>query len=124
MCVNYICFLYYSSQNVYSKVLLSSERHRFGPAELQFYTSFASFFIQVLASVVLVDWKRQQLSLFLVAAMLMNGAFFHFQSITEYALLEHIAPVTHRLVEANHVQCSLKLRQNTCYVICLVSPIP
>lgn len=38
----------YSLQNVYSKMLLSSERHKYGPAELQFYTSVASFVIQVI----------------------------------------------------------------------------
>lgn len=86
----------FSMQNVYSKVLLSSERHKYGPAELQFFTSFASFMIQILVSFVLVDWAKVQLSAMLVGAMLLNGAFFHFQSITEYALLEHITPVTHR----------------------------
>ena len=86
----------FSLQNVYSKVLLSSERHKYGPAELQFYTSFASFVIQIMASFFLIDWTKIQLSPILVGAMLLNGTFFHFQSITEYALLEHITPVTHR----------------------------
>jgi hypothetical protein len=86
----------FSLQNVYSKVLLSSERHKYGPAELQFFTSFASFVIQIMASFFLIDWSKIQLSPILVGAMLLNGAFFHFQSITEYALLEHITPVTHR----------------------------
>lgn len=94
-------------QNVYSKVLLSSERHKYGPAELQFYTSMASFFIQVMVSFFLVDWVKVKIynSLLLIAAMLMNGAFFHFQSITEYALLEHITPVTHSV--ANTVKRAL-----------------
>ena len=77
-------------------MLLSSDRHKYGPAELQFFTSTASFFIQIMASFVLIDWAKVQLSTLLVCAMLLNGAFFHFQSITEYALLEHITPVTHR----------------------------
>jgi hypothetical protein len=77
-------------------VLLSSERHKYGPAELQFFTSFASFVIQIMASFFLIDWAKIQLSPILVSAMLLNGAFFHFQSITEYALLEYITPVTHR----------------------------
>ncbi|KAI9564033.1 hypothetical protein GHT06_007771 [Daphnia sinensis] len=92
-------------QNVYSKVLLSSERHKYGPAELQFFTSFASFMIQIMVSFVLVDWAKVQLSAMLVGAMLLNGAFFHFQSITEYALLEHITPVTHSV--ANTVKRAL-----------------
>lgn len=86
----------FSLQNVYSKVLLSSERHKYGPAELQFFTSLASFVIQILTSFILIDWMNTQFSPVLIAAMLLNGAFFHFQSITEYALLEHITPVTHR----------------------------
>lgn len=49
-----------------------------------------------MASFVLIDWAKIQFSALLVCAMLFNGAFFHFQSITEYALLEHITPVTHR----------------------------
>lgn len=89
-------FSLFSLQNVYSKVLLSSERHKYGPAELQFFTSLASFVIQVMASFILIDWAKVQMSGLLVSAMLLNGAFFHFQSITEYALLEHITPVTHR----------------------------
>ena len=34
-------------QNVYSKVLMSNERHKYGPAELQFNTASASLMIQV-----------------------------------------------------------------------------
>ncbi|EFX88523.1 hypothetical protein DAPPUDRAFT_41071 [Daphnia pulex] len=92
-------------QNVYSKVLLSSDRHKYGPAELQFFTSFASFVIQIMASFFLIDWAKIMLSPILVGAMLLNGAFFHFQSITEYALLEHITPVTHSV--ANTVKRAL-----------------
>ena len=86
----------YSVQNVYSKVLLSSERHKYGPAELQFHTSIASLVIQLVASFALIDRTKLELSAYLVGAILVNGACFHFQSITEYALLEHITPVTHR----------------------------
>jgi len=82
-------------QNVYSKVLLSNERQRNGPAELQFNTSLASFVIQLIASFAFVDWATVELSSYMIGAILVNGMFFHFQSITEYALLEHITPVTH-----------------------------
>ena len=87
-----------SIQNVYSKVLLSNERQRNGPAELQFNTSLASFVIQLIASFAFVDWATVELSSYMIGAILVNGMFFHFQSITEYALLEHITPVTHRYV--------------------------
>jgi len=82
-------------QNVYSKVLLSSERQRNGPAELQFNTSLASFVIQLIVSFAFTNWAKVELSGYIVAAILLNGVFFHFQSITEYALLEHLTPVTH-----------------------------
>jgi len=82
-------------QNVYSKVLLSNERQRNGPAELQFNTSLASFVIQLIASFAFIDWASVELSSNMIGAILVNGVFFHFQSITEYALLEHITPVTH-----------------------------
>nr|CAG4638519.1 EOG090X07UV [Cyclestheria hislopi] len=82
-------------QNVYSKSLLSNEKLKYGPAELQFNTSVASLVIQIFASFFLVDWGSFQFSFFYIGVMMLNGMFFHFQSITEYALLEHITPVTH-----------------------------
>lgn len=51
------------------------------------------------------------MSALLVFAMLLNGAFFHFQSITEYALLEHITPVTHRY--PIHLKQSIKRLKQT-----------
>lgn len=83
---------------MYSKVLLSNERQKNGPAELQFNTSLASFVIQLIASFAFIDWSSIKLSSYMIGAILINGLFFHFQSITEYALLEHITPVTHRYI--------------------------
>lgn len=68
------------------------------PAELQFYTSMASVVVQIPASVLLVDLTDiagtttpYQLMLYIL-----NGIFFHFQSITAYVLMDYISPVTHR----------------------------
>lgn len=68
------------------------------PAELQFYTSMASVVVQIPASLLLVDLvdigettTASQLSLYIL-----NGVFFHFQSITAYVLMDYISPVTHR----------------------------
>jgi len=94
-------------QNVYSKVLMSNERHKYGPAELQFNTASASLMIQIVASFVLLDWTKVWLTTttWLAVSILVNGTFFHLQSMTEYSLLEHITPVTHSV--ANTVKRAL-----------------
>jgi len=70
------------------------------PAELQFYTSLASIVVQIPVSILLVDLPtlEHSLSFKLFAAFLLNGVFFHFQSITAYVLMDYISPVTHRYV--------------------------
>lgn len=72
----------------------------FRPAELQFYTSLASIVVQIPVSILLVDLPTLEHSLRfkLFAAFLLNGVFFHFQSITAYVLMDYISPVTHRYV--------------------------
>jgi solute carrier family 35 protein E2 len=68
------------------------------PAELQFYTSIASMIVQIPASIFLVDISEVQKSTdtSLFSAFILNGVFFHFQSITAYVLMDYISPVTHR----------------------------
>ncbi|XP_021930523.1 solute carrier family 35 member E2B-like isoform X2 [Zootermopsis nevadensis] len=84
-------------QNVYSKMLISGDKFKYTPAELQFYTSIASVVVQIPASLFLVDidgvQKTTDSVLFL--AFVLNGIFFHFQSITAYVLMDYISPVTH-----------------------------
>lgn len=80
------------------------------PAELQFYTSLASIIVQIPATLILVDvWdinfivnNRQ-----LVILFILNGVFFHFQSITAYVLMDYISPVTHRYVYCNISQLNI-----------------
>ncbi|XP_012257894.1 solute carrier family 35 member E2A-like isoform X1 [Athalia rosae] len=84
-------------QNVYSKMLISGDDFKYTPAELQFYTSLASVVVQIPVSIMLVDLPalHHSLSLRLFSAFLLNGVFFHFQSITAYVLMDYISPVTH-----------------------------
>ncbi|XP_011155743.1 solute carrier family 35 member E2A [Solenopsis invicta] len=84
-------------QNVYSKMLISGDNFKYTPAELQFYTSLASIVVQIPVSILLVDLPtlEHSLSFKLFAAFLLNGVFFHFQSITAYVLMDYISPVTH-----------------------------
>ncbi|CAL8090510.1 unnamed protein product [Orchesella dallaii] len=80
-------------QNVYSKMLISGDRYRYTPAELQFYTSMSAMLVQIPVSFLLVDFN--ELSLAVIPACILNGIFFHFQSISAYVLMDYISPVTH-----------------------------
>jgi len=82
-------------QNVYSKMLISGEKFKYTPAELQFYTSMASVVLQVPLSLMYVDVSPAGISFKHLWAFLLNGVFFHFQSITAYVLMDYISPVTH-----------------------------
>lgn len=101
-------------QNVYSKMLISGDNFRytwvvvyiiefwcnilnnFSPAELQFYTSVASIIVQIPTTLLLVDLNISTVSTRLISCIILNGVFFHFQSITAYVLMDYISPVTHR----------------------------
>ncbi|GLH00807.1 Solute carrier family 35 member E2B [Gryllus bimaculatus] len=84
-------------QNVYSKMLISGDKFKYTPAELQFYTSIASVVVQIPASLFLVDLSgiQKTTDITLFCAFILNGIFFHFQSITAYVLMDYISPVTH-----------------------------
>jgi solute carrier family 35 protein E2 len=70
----------------------------FRPAELQFYTSIASVVVQIPACYFMLDfaYAKKTTDGNLIIALILNGIFFHFQSITAYALMGYISPVTHR----------------------------
>ncbi|CAB3373600.1 Hypothetical predicted protein [Cloeon dipterum] len=84
-------------QNVYSKMLISGDQFKYTPAELQFYTSMASVVVQIPASLLFVDIVSvsHETDNTLLSLFLLNGLFFHFQSITAYVLMDYISPVTH-----------------------------
>ncbi|XP_064423821.1 solute carrier family 35 member E2A [Latimeria chalumnae] len=88
-------------QNVFSKKLLSGDKYRFTPPELQFYTSAAAIFILIPAWVFLLDLpligksgKNFNLNQDIIVLLLIDGALFHLQSVTAYALMGKISPVT------------------------------
>lgn len=81
-------------QNVYSKMLISGDKFKYTPAELQFYTSLASVLVQIPATMLLVEVRVAPDSRHLFY-LILNGLFFHFQSITAYVLMDYISPVTH-----------------------------
>jgi len=84
-------------QNVYSKMLLSSgDQQRVLPAELQFYTSLASIVVTVPTCLIMMDWNKvAETDVSMLLCLLLNGTFFHFQTITAYVLMDYISPVTH-----------------------------
>lgn len=88
-------------QNVFSKKLLCGERYRFSPAELQFYTSAAAVVMLIPAWAFLLDFpvigKSGRSFIFdqhIVLLLLLDGCLFHLQSVTAYALMGRISPVT------------------------------
>ncbi|KAK5616096.1 hypothetical protein CRENBAI_017611 [Crenichthys baileyi] len=88
-------------QNVFSKKLLSGDTYRFSPPELQFYTSAAAVIMLIPAWVFLLDipavGKGGQRFLFsqdIILLLLCDGGLFHLQSVTAYALMGRISPVT------------------------------
>lgn len=88
-------------QNVFSKKLLSGDTYRFSPPELQFYTSAAAIIMLIPAWIFLLDLpvtgKSGQSFIFnqdIVLLLLFDGALFHLQSVTAYALMGRISPVT------------------------------
>ncbi|XP_029012615.1 solute carrier family 35 member E2A-like [Betta splendens] len=88
-------------QNVFSKKLLSGDTYKFSPPELQFYTSAAAVIMLVPAWVFLLDipviGKSGRSFIFsqdIILLLLFDGALFHLQSVTAYALMGRISPVT------------------------------
>ncbi|GLV38838.1 uncharacterized protein CBL_05837 [Carabus blaptoides fortunei] len=75
-------------QNVYSKMLISGDKFKY---------TLASIVVQIPMSILLVDIKEvnHQPDVWLLVMFMLNGIFFHFQSITAYVLMDYISPVTH-----------------------------
>ncbi|XP_007441112.1 solute carrier family 35 member E2 [Python bivittatus] len=88
-------------QNVFSKKLLSGDKYRFSAPELQFYTSAAAVIMLIPAWVFFMDMpvigksgRSFQYNQDIVVLLLMDGVLFHLQSVTAYALMGKISPVT------------------------------
>ena len=80
----------------YINIKLVSLCH-FRPAELQFFTSISSVMVQIPACVFMIDFQkaRNTMDMTILTAFILNGVFFHFQSISAYVLMGYISPVTH-----------------------------
>ncbi|XP_034392547.1 solute carrier family 35 member E2A-like [Cyclopterus lumpus] len=88
-------------QNVFSKKLLSGDTYKFSPPELQFYTSAAAVIMLIPAWMFLLDipviGKSGRSFIFnqdVILLLLFDGGLFHLQSVTAYALMGRISPVT------------------------------
>ncbi|XP_064156949.1 solute carrier family 35 member E2A [Anguilla rostrata] len=87
-------------QNVFSKKLLSGDKYKFSPPELQFYTSAAATIMLIPAWIFMLDLpvagKNGSFSINqdVVVLLLFAGVLFHLQSVTAYALMGRISPVT------------------------------
>ncbi|XP_029290839.1 solute carrier family 35 member E2A isoform X2 [Cottoperca gobio] len=88
-------------QNVFSKKLLSGDTYKFSPPELQFYTSAAAVIMLIPAWLFFLDipviGKSGRSFIFsqdIVLLLLFDGGLFHLQSVTAYALMGRISPVT------------------------------
>nr|XP_036855820.1 solute carrier family 35 member E2A-like isoform X1 [Manis javanica]XP_036855821.1 solute carrier family 35 member E2A-like isoform X1 [Manis javanica]XP_036855822.1 solute carrier family 35 member E2A-like isoform X1 [Manis javanica]XP_036855823.1 solute carrier family 35 member E2A-like isoform X1 [Manis javanica]XP_036855824.1 solute carrier family 35 member E2A-like isoform X1 [Manis javanica]XP_036855825.1 solute carrier family 35 member E2A-like isoform X1 [Manis javanica]XP_03685582 len=94
-------------QNVFSKKLLSGDKYRFSAAELQFYTSAAAVVMLVPAWVFLDlpvigrSGKSFRYSQDVILLLLVDGVLFHLQSVTAYALMGKISPVTFSLAQVS-----------------------
>ena len=89
---------------IYTTILTCS------PAEMQYHTSLYSLAVQIPCLFFLIDWKMvwnlvmsgdtgksdQGYIVHMALLYLINGVFFHFQTITAYVLMDFISPVTHR----------------------------
>ncbi|XP_006871787.1 PREDICTED: solute carrier family 35 member E2 [Chrysochloris asiatica] len=88
-------------QNVFSKKLLSGDKYRFSAPELQFYTSAAAMAMLIPAWIFFMDMpvigrsgKSFRYNQDVMLLLLMDGVLFHLQSVTAYALMGKISPVT------------------------------
>lgn len=88
-------------QNVFSKKLLSGDKYKFSPPELQFYTSAAAVIMLIPAWIFLMDipvigksGRSFNFSQDILLLLLFDGVLFHLQSVTAYALMGRISPVT------------------------------
>lgn len=88
-------------QNVFSKKLLSGDKYKFSPPELQFFTSAAATVMLIPAWIFMLDLpligksgRSFHINQDVMVLLLFAGVLFHLQSVTAYALMGRISPVT------------------------------
>ena len=93
------CFLsiWNSLQNVLSKKMLSLHKVKFNPGEIQYATGLASVLAQVPTFFLFstVQAWNDMTTLPRAFLYILNGIFFHFQTLSAYALMDAVSPVTH-----------------------------
>jgi len=84
------------AQNVYSKMLISGDNFKYSPSEMQFYTSVASLTVTLPTVLLMVDLDTiLAVDMKMFMCYMVNGVFFHSQTIAAYYLMDYISPVTH-----------------------------
>lgn len=94
-------------QNVHSKHMLSDERHRLSPLELQSTSSFFSILLSIPLFLIHTPSTPSDESYPPLGVLLLASVSFHLQSLVEYGLLSRISPVTHSV--ANTVKRALMI---------------
>lgn len=82
-------------QNVFSKLLLCSDRYKFTPLEVQFFSSAASVIILVPICYFTAEDTAQNYQIFTLFMFVLNGICFHCQTLLAFTLMSYISPVTH-----------------------------
>lgn len=96
-----------SFQNVHSKHMLSDERKRLSPLELQATSSFFSVLLSIPLFLKYTPSAAQDDHYPPMVVLALAALSFHGQSLVEYALLTRISPVTHSV--ANTVKRALMI---------------
>lgn len=82
-------------QNVFSKLLLCSDKYKLTPLEVQFFSSTASAVILIPMLFFTIDLNEQNYSFLSLILYLINGISFHCQTLLAFTLMSYISPVTH-----------------------------
>ena len=77
--------------------MLSLHKVKFNPGEIQYATGLVSVFAQLPTLLVFTTEKAwtDMTTLPRIFFYLLNGIFFHFQTLSGYALMDAVSPVTH-----------------------------
>lgn len=82
-------------QNVFSKFLLCSDKNKFTPLQVQFFTSFGSVIALVPVCYFTVEFNEENFDLSGLFLYFFNGFSFNCQSILAFTLMSYISPVTY-----------------------------
>jgi solute carrier family 35 protein E2 len=79
-------------------MVLNFQKTKYNPAEIQYHTSVASLVVQIPTLYLFSSGSGWEdlLNPHLGLCYLLNGIFFHFQTMYAYALMDAISPVSHR----------------------------